>query len=64
MQVDEIRFIEFLKIVIAQKRKTLFNNLKEKLKLLQAAALKTAKLKPIFVPRPCPWKRWRSFTAL
>jgi len=45
--VEETGFIEFLKIVFAQKRKTLSNNLKEKFETPAiVAALKTAKLKP------------------
>jgi 16S rRNA (adenine1518-N6/adenine1519-N6)-dimethyltransferase len=45
--VDEVGFIEFLKIVFAQKRKTLSNNLKEKFEAPAiAVALKAAKLKP------------------
>jgi 16S rRNA (adenine1518-N6/adenine1519-N6)-dimethyltransferase len=45
--VEETGFIEFLKIVFAQKRKTLSNNLKEKFETPAiVAALKTARLKP------------------
>jgi 16S rRNA (adenine1518-N6/adenine1519-N6)-dimethyltransferase len=46
-EVDELGFIEFLKLVFAQKRKTLSNNLKEKYPPAAiVAALKSAKLKP------------------
>ena len=45
--VDEPGFIEFLRMVFAQKRKTLANNLKEKYETPAiTAAMKTAKLKP------------------
>jgi 16S rRNA (adenine1518-N6/adenine1519-N6)-dimethyltransferase len=45
--VDELGFIEFLRMVFAQKRKTLANNLKEKFATPAiTAAMKTAKLKP------------------
>ena len=45
--VDELGFIEFLKLVFAQKRKTLSNNLKAKYEPTTiVAAMKGAKLKP------------------
>ncbi len=45
--VDEVGFIQFLKIVFAQKRKTLSNNLKEKYEAPAiVAALKAARLRP------------------
>lgn len=47
LQVDECGFIEFLKLLFAQKRKTLFNNLRNKFEKSEIeAAMKKARLKP------------------